>query len=115
MPSSSHISHLRPAGEGMDRPVARPKNRRRWIIAGVAAGMAVVAGAAFWLLPSAGSLALKRADVEIAEVRREPFQDYLPIRAEVAPLTTVFVTAIEGGQVEQVAAQDGAEVAAGAP
>ena len=99
----------------MDRPVAKPKNRRRWIIAGVAAGVAVVAGAAFWLLPSAGSLALKRADVEIAEVRREPFQDYLPIRAEVAPLTTVFVTAIEGGQVEQVAAQDGAEVAAGAP
>jgi HlyD family secretion protein len=99
----------------MDRPVAKPKNRRRWILAGVAVGVTVVAGAAFWLLPSAGSLALKQADVEIAEVRREPFQDYLPIRAEVAPLTTVFVTAIEGGQVEQVTAQDGADMAAGAP
>jgi HlyD family secretion protein len=99
----------------MDRPVAKPRNRRRWIIAGVAAGVAALAVAAFWLLPSSGSLALKRADVEIAEVRREPFQDYLPIRAEVAPLTTVFVTTVEGGQVEQVAAQDGAEVAAGAP
>src|SRR6185369_17054562 len=99
MPSSSHISHLRPAGEGMDRPVARPKNRRRWIIAGVAAGVGVVAGAAFWLLRRGGSLAVKRAEVEIAEVRRRPLQDYLPIRAEVEPLTTGFMTAIEGGQV----------------
>ena len=35
--------------------------------------------------------------------------------AEVAPLATVFVTAVEGGQVEQVLALDGSEVAAGAP
>jgi HlyD family secretion protein len=99
----------------MDRPVARPKSRRRLIIAGAGAAALVIAGAAFWLLPSAGSLALKRADVEIAQVRREPFQDYLPIRAEVAPLQTVFVAATQGGQVDEVVALDGAQVAAGAP
>jgi HlyD family secretion protein len=99
----------------MDRPVAKPKARRRLLIAGAVAGVLAVAGAAFWLLPASGSLALKRADVEIAEVRREPFQDYLPIRAEVAPLQTVFVTATQGGQVEQVLALDGAQVPAGTP
>ena len=115
MTSSSHISQLRPSNEGMDSPVAKPKARRRLIIAGVGVGAIVVAAAAFWLLPKPGTLALKRADVEIAQARREPFQDYLPIRAEVAPLQTVFVAATQGGQVADVVALDGAEVAAGAP
>ena len=115
MTSSSHISHLRPPNEGMDRPVAKPKTRRRLIVASAGVAALAIAGAAFWLLPKPGSLVLKRADVEIAQVRREPFQDYLPIRAEVAPLQTVFVTATEGGQVAEVVALDGAEVTAGAP
>ena len=101
----------------MDRPVGKPaRNRRRMIVAG-AVGAAVLAagGAALWLMPSSHAIAVKRAEVEIAQVRRAPFQDYLPIRAEVAPLTTVYVTTVEGGQVGQVVAQDGALVSAGAP
>jgi HlyD family secretion protein len=115
MTSSSQVSYLTPPEPTMDRAVAKPR-RRRWLLAGgVGAATAVVGAAVLWLLPGAHSIAVKASETQIAEVRREPFQDYVPVRAEAAPLTTVYVTAVEGGQVEQVLALDGSEVAAGAP
>jgi HlyD family secretion protein len=97
----------------MDRPLARSpwKARRRWIALGAAAIAAVVLAA--WLIPPPGSLAVKAAGVEIAPVRRAPFQDYLPVRAEVAPLKTVFLGAVSGGQVDKVLVLDGVQVLAG--
>ncbi|THD80808.1 MAG: HlyD family efflux transporter periplasmic adaptor subunit [Phenylobacterium sp.] len=102
----------------MDKPVAQPqaRRRRRRLIAGGAGALALIAvAAAIWLGPTSGSIVLNRSEVEIAAVRRAPFEDYLPLRATVAPLTSTFVAAVEGGQVAQVLAQDGQEVAAGAP
>jgi len=115
MPSSSQVSYLNTPEAGMDRVLAKPR-RRRWIaLAAGGAALAAVAAAAAWLAPEAHSLAVKAHDIEVATVRREPFQDYVPVRAAVEPLTTVYVTAVEGGQVEQVLVLDGSEVAAGAP
>ncbi|MHB8287250.1 MAG: hypothetical protein ACYDD1_21600, partial [Caulobacteraceae bacterium] len=99
---------------GMDRRVARPRRLRRafWIVLGLALLAAAIA--LVRLLPPPASLTVKRADLEIGEVAHAPFQDYLPVRAEVAPLHTVFVTAVAGGQVETVTVLDGTAVAAGA-
>lgn len=101
----------------MDQPVERPKRaaRRRLLIGAGGAVAVALAGLAAWLAPGAGSLTVEGKDVVVAEVARAPFRDYLPLRAEVAPLTTVFVTAVEGGQVADVLVQDGAAVTAGAP
>jgi len=119
MPSSSRISYLKKSaeapGDGMDRPVARPRRRRWRLAAGAAAVVALAAAGAFFLLPGAHSIAVKASETQTAQVRREPFQDYVPVRAAVEPQVTVFVTAVEGGQVEQVLALDGAEVAQGQP
>ncbi len=117
MTSSSHIRPLRPPNDGMDRVIdGRSARRRRLTVAaGAAAVLVAIVAAAAWLVPSAGALTVRRSDIEVAEVRREPFQDYLPLRAEVAPLLSVYVTAVSGGQVEQVLAQDGAQVQVGAP
>ena len=98
----------------MDRRVvhsSRFSRRTVWIAGGVAA--VVVAVLLVSLIPPPGSLTVKAADLEIGAVQRMPFQDYLPVRGEVAPLHTVFVGAVEGGQVASVIAQDGAEVKAG--
>lgn len=115
MTSSSQVSYLTPPEPTMDRAVAKPR-RRQWLwLAGIGAAVVVGGAAVLWLLPGANSIAVKASETQIAEVRREPFQDYVPVRAEVAPLTTVYVTAVEGGQVEQVLVLDGSEVAAGAP
>lgn len=98
----------------MDRRVARPRRGRGVaIVAGVVAALlAVVAAVA--LAPPPGSLAVRAADLQVAAVTDAPFQDYLPVRGEVAPLRTTFVTAVSGGQVASVLALDGAEVPAGA-
>jgi HlyD family secretion protein len=100
----------------MDRRIARPawKGPRALLIAAAAVVVAGI-GALAWMSPAAGSLTVRRADLEIASAARAPFQDYLPVRAEAAPLHTVFLAAIEGGQVKTVSAVEGAEVAAGQP
>jgi HlyD family secretion protein len=115
MTSSSQVSYLNKTAESMDRVIGKP-GRRRWpVIAAIAAAVVLAVALAIWLAPGAHSLAVKTSETQVAEVRREPFQDYVPVRAAVEPLTSVFVTAVEGGQVEQVLALDGSEVAAGAP
>ena len=66
------------------------------------------------LLPPPGSLTVKAADLQVATAAEAPFQDYLPVRGAVAPLRTVFVTAVSGGQVDKVLVLDGSKVPAGA-
>lgn len=97
----------------MDRALPKSpwKARRLWIVGGAAAIAAAVLAA--WFIPPPGSLSVKAADVEIAPVRTAPFQDYLPVRAEVAPLQTMFLGAVSGGQVDKVLVLDGAPVTAG--
>ena len=97
----------------MDRRIEKPRRSRRVPLA-IGAVLLVVAGvAAVRLLPPPGSLSVKASDLQIATVAEAPFQDYLPVRGEVAPLHTVFVTAVSGGEVDKVLVLDGADVAAG--
>src|SRR5579859_431672 len=115
MTFSSEVSYLHTAAESMDRVIGKP-GRRRWpLLAAIGVALIAIVALIVWLLPGANSIAVKASETQIAQVRREPFQDYVPVRAEVAPLTTQFVTAIEGGQVSQVLVLDGSEVAAGTP
>jgi HlyD family secretion protein len=118
MASSSPIVDL-PRNEGMDRPIAEPKAKRRrrqlLIVAGAGAALIAVVAAVVWLGPGSSAIAVNRSETEIATVQRAPFDDYLPLRATVAPLTSTFVAAVQGGQVAEVVAQDGQEVAAGTP
>ena len=99
----------------MDRPVVRSRwsRSRRWLIA---AGVMLAVGLGAFgvtLVPRAGSLAVQSGEITMGEASRAPFQDYLPARATVAPLHTVYVGAVEGGTVQRVAVQDGATVKAG--
>ena len=75
----------------------------------------LIAASVFWFfLPGSGRV-LKVMDsrVAISEVVRGQFDDYIPTRGQVAPLKTVFLDAIEGGRVEDIYVEDGAEVKAG--
>ena len=100
----------------MDRRIERPGRRRLRLALAATGGAAVlVLGvAAVRLLPPPGSLSVKASDLVVATATEAPFQDYLPVRGAVAPLHTVFVTAVAGGQVDKVLVLDGVEVPAGA-
>ncbi|WP_235515976.1 MULTISPECIES: efflux RND transporter periplasmic adaptor subunit [unclassified Sphingomonas] len=105
-----------PPGAAMDKRIARPKRawwqrRVTWIVVA-----AVLAAVALWRwLPAAGSTDIAASAIETGEVTRGAFDDYLPVRATVAPRLTTLVGVLAGGQVEQLLVQDGAMVAAGQP
>ncbi len=104
-------------GAAMDRRIERPHARRRKLIMRGVIGLVVGAAAiVLWLfMPGANTLSVDAAAIRTGDVIRAPFRDFVPLRAEVAPLRTVFVTAISGGQVAELAASDGVMVAAGTP
>ncbi len=87
------------------------------MIVRIAIGVAVLAAAValWWLMPGTNALTVDAAAIRSGAVTRAPFRDFVPLRAEVAPLRTVFVTAISGGQVAALVAADGAMVVAGSP
>ena len=79
------------------------------------AAVAVLAIVTFLLLKPDAGRALKVANdrIVISTVEYGQFDDYIPVRGQVAPLKTVFLDAIEGGRVEAVYVEDGAQVKAG--
>lgn len=105
------------SGADMDRRIERPGRKRRRLIVRVAIGVAVLIGAVllWWLMPGGSSLVVDAQVIRTEAVMRAAFRDFVPLRAEVAPLRTVFVTAQQGGAVAELIASDGAMVAAGTP
>ena len=117
---SSPVHPLRPgataAGSGMDRRIERSRwaalRRLRLPALGLLA-IAGIAAAAIRYVPASGTLSVSADTITTSAVKQAPFQDYLPVRATVAPLRTVWVGAVEGGTVAAVTAVEGASVRAG--
>ena len=99
----------------MDRPVIRRRigTRARWALAVVV--MATAAGAIFLVLPASGAVLVDAKAIDTGPVVRTAFQDYLPLRAEIAPLHSVVISAVSGGTVNTLEQADGAIVAKGTP
>lgn len=98
----------------MDKPLA--KTRARWLsraaLAVVILVMIVTALAVLW--PEDGRrLYLSQDQISEARVEHGVFEDFIPLRARVAPRRTVFLDAVEGGRVESIVVEDGATVDAG--
>jgi len=103
------------SGGAMDRVVVRKRIDRRMLIAGSAAGLLLLI-LVFWLFaPSADSQSVTRDRISISDVQEGVFEDFLPLRARVTPLVTVYLDAVEGGRVERKLVEDGAQVVAGQP
>ena len=103
-------AQLPASGGGMDRVIVSSKLSKRVKIA-VAAGALLIAALLFYLLaPSANSQTVAADRVTISTVQKGIFEDFLPLRARVTPLVSVYLDAVEGGRVEQKLAEDGATV-----
>jgi HlyD family secretion protein len=104
--------------ELMDRPIERPWWRRPRVLLSLALCGAVAALAGLGVSLAAGarsSLRAPAATLTVSEAAPGVFHDFVALRATVVPKDIVFLDALEGGQVEQVMAQAGDEVAAGQP
>ena len=100
--------------DGMDRvieksPWQQHKQKAIW------AGALVLAVVLFWFFkPDAGrALKVQNDRIVVSTVSRGEFDDYIPVRGQVAPLKTVFLDAIEGGRVEAIHVEDGVQVEVG--
>ncbi len=100
-------------GGAMDRVVVRKRNGKWLLIAGGAAGVLLLVLLFYMLAPRSDSQTVETSRIQIAMVENGLFEDFLPLRGRVTPLLTVFLDAVEGGQVEQLAVEDGAMVAKG--
>ncbi|GGZ45028.1 efflux RND transporter periplasmic adaptor subunit [Asticcacaulis endophyticus] len=98
----------------MDRRVTRKWYRRvPYQICGAVFIVAVVTASLFALMPAANTVNVDIATLDIGEVMRAPYQDYVPLRAEVVPLETTYITAETSGRVESIAVSDGDTVLPG--
>ncbi len=103
------------SGAGMDRKIERPKWQKH--IRPIGAGAAVVVAVLGYLLfapPSGRTLRVENTNVSISTATRGAFEDFVPIRGRITPLSTVYLDAIEGGRVERIHVEDGAALEAGA-
>jgi HlyD family secretion protein len=109
----SNDSPRPPSGGAMDREVAKGGLSQRAKIA-IGAALAIVALVAFYYLaPTANSQSVAAERLTISTVAKGRYDDFMPLRARVTPLVTVYLDAVEGGRVEKVLVEDGAMVQQG--
>lgn len=101
------------SGHGMDRVVAH-RGLPRWVKFAALAVIAMLAIAGIYLIaPAADSRRIAASRLTISPVTDGRFEDFLPLRARVTPLVTVFLDAVEGGRVDRILVEDGASVVKG--
>jgi HlyD family secretion protein len=108
---SSHTEAV--SGGAMDRVVVRKRIDKRLLIAGGAAAVLLLL-LVFWMFaPRSDSVSVAQDRLAIGTAQQGVFEDFLPVRARVTPLVTVYLDAVEGGQVQKKLVEDGAQVVQG--
>ena len=85
---------------------------------GVAAGALALVGLAVYGYVEFGlnrTLIVSAERVTIARVSYDTFREYIPVTGNVVPRTTVYLDAVDGGQITAVHVEEGAFVTAGQP
>jgi HlyD family secretion protein len=81
-------------------------------IAGVTAIVALVAGSIYFTSgKSKYNAPIDR--ITISEIKKGPFQEFIPVNGVVMPLTTIYLDAVQGGRVEEKYVEDGAKLKKG--
>nr|WP_249665320.1 efflux RND transporter periplasmic adaptor subunit [Mucilaginibacter sp. Bleaf8] len=83
-------------------------------IGGIAAVVALVAGSVY-LTSGKSKLNVDVERITISEVKKGPFQEFIPVNGTVLPVTTIYLDAVEGGRVEKLFVEDGATMKKGDP
>ena len=104
------------AGFGMDRKIEKKRSPLKMALWG--GGGIAIAVVLYLIIQSTTGGRTFRVDesrLVVSTVTSGVYEDYIPIRGKVTPLTTVFVSATEGGRVEKILVEDGTIVKAGQP
>ncbi|WP_029014190.1 efflux RND transporter periplasmic adaptor subunit [Niveispirillum irakense] len=102
----------------MDRRIEKAgfaKHRKKAL--GLGIGL-LLAGAGFYAISQTGggqTIRVAQDRLTVATVQEGPFEDFIPVRGTVEPLTSIFLDSVEGGRVERRFVEAGQMVTAGQP
>src|SRR3546814_16298094 len=85
----------------MDRVVAKKGLPTRLKIAAGVVVVVALAAIFFWFAPRAGTQNVLADHVTLPPVTKGTFDDFIPLRARVTQLVTVYLDAVEGGRGEK--------------
>lgn len=83
-------------------------------IGGIAA-IVLLAAASYYFTSGKNKLNVDTDRITISEVKKGPFQEFIPVNGVVLPLTSIYLDALEGGRVEEKYVEDGAVMKKGDP
>ena len=120
MPPASHKS--RTQGRARDGLALSPMDRRirrswftveRIVVAITLTIVVTVAAYGYARFGTGRILTVNSQNIAVSPVRYQTFHEYIPVAGHVVPRTTVYLDAVEGGQVTDVFVEEGAFVQAG--
>jgi HlyD family secretion protein len=100
----------------VDRKIEKSNwNKKRILtIVGIVAIVGLVAGAIYGTSgKSKYNAPIDR--ITISEIKKGPFQEFIPVNGVVAPQVTIFLDAVQGGTVQERYVEDGAKLKKGDP
>ncbi len=106
---SKHIHNV-------DRKIEKKKwnTKRIATIAGIA-GIVVLVGGSVFFTSGKSKLNVDVERITVSEIKKGPFQEFIPVNGIVMPKTTIYLDAVEGGRVEKLFVEDGTNMKAGDP
>lgn len=100
----------------MDRKIERKGWRRKTILTVAAVtGLALLVAASVYFTSGKSKLNVDAERITISEVKKGPFQEFIPVNGVVLPVSTIYLDAVEGGRVEEKFVEDGSFVKKGQP
>jgi len=88
--------------------------KRILTIAGITGIVLLIAGSIYFT-SGKSKLDVDTERITISEIKKGPFQEFIPVNGVVMPLTTIYIDATDGGTVEKKYVEDGAHLKAGDP
>jgi len=92
----------------MDRVIEKKKwsAKRIMMIAGIV-GLVGLIVASWYFTSGKSKLNVNTDRITISEIKKGPFQEFIPVNGVVLPVTTIYLDALEGGRVEEKYVDDG--------
>jgi len=92
----------------MDRVIEKKKwSTKRILTIGGIAGLVALIVASWYFTSGKSKLNVNTDRITISEIKKGPFQEFIPVNGVVLPVTTIYLDALEGGRVEEKYVDDG--------
>lgn len=100
----------------MDRKIEQKRwNSKRVLTIGGITALVLLIASSIYFTSGKSKLDVDTERITVSEITKGPFQVTIPVNGLVMPVTTIYLDAIEGGRVEQLFVEDGANLKKGDP